>query len=222
MEKRDNKPQEKAKEESSDFGLPKATFQPIERRKRNYRGLKILMIIIGVILLLGSVYYWIFKNSSDKVKYLTPEELATYESPPEVMFFEDDLTTKEDSTTEKSDFEVKKEDQPATGDNREMLMEEPEETRVLPSTDTEGEITKISAPQGTYFVVVSSFVDSDMALDYANQLTKQGVNVMFIEPDKKRYFFRVAVDQASTFYEAHDKAAALQSLYGEDIWVLKY
>ena len=218
MEKKENKPQKK---ESSEFGLPKATFKPIERRESSYRGFKILMIIIGIMLLLGGSYYVFFRNSSDKVDYLTPKELEIYESAPEAMFFDDDLTTKEDTTTEKSDVEVK-EDKPATEGNLEMLRKESEEAKAPLTTDTEGEITRISAPQGTYFVVVGSYVDSDLALDYANKLTKQGVNVMLIEPSKKAYFLHVAIDQGSTFDEANDKASALKSSYGEGVWVLKY
>lgn len=207
MEASDNKPQEK--DESNDFGLPKAAFKPIERREKSDRRLKILITILGIIFLLGGVYYLIFQNLPDKV-----EDLTAHNSTPEVKFFDDFATEESDTGVEGN--------KPMSKDNPIKSMEEPGAKISPPPTDKKGEITNISAPQGTYFVVVGSFVDRDIGFDYANRLAQQGVHIKFIEPYKKKYFSHVAVDQGSTFHEANSKAVALKSLYGEAVWVLKY
>ena len=85
-----------------------------------------------------------------------------------------------------------------------------------------GTITRINTPQGLYYVVVGSFIDEDLASDYANKLAQQGVDVMHITPPQGQYYFRVAIKQTNTFRDAYEKAAILKATYGADIWVMKY
>ena len=86
----------------------------------------------------------------------------------------------------------------------------------------QGTITKINTPQGCYHVVVGSFIDEDLALDQANRLAQQGVNVTIIAPSKGQLFSRLAIEPKPTYTEAHEKAETLKAAYGTDIWVMKY
>jgi len=86
----------------------------------------------------------------------------------------------------------------------------------------EGAITSINTPRGCYYVIVGSFIDGDLASDYAHRLAQQGIEVMLIAPPQGQYYFRVAIEQEDTFRDAYAKAEALKAVYGTDTWVMKY
>ncbi|MEO9484545.1 MAG: hypothetical protein ABJG47_13900 [Ekhidna sp.] len=85
-----------------------------------------------------------------------------------------------------------------------------------------GEIETISSPTGRFYVIVSSSIDGDLAMDYARKLTEEGSDVKIIQPDDiNKLFHRVSVGD----YETWDQAVAATSSFssfGEEVWVLKY
>ena len=207
-------------ETNNNFGLPKAEFKPIETNKSN-RWLKIIAIIVGIVLIIGvGVVYWVFQRSSPAAARLTSSKLKNHQEEPlpvdepaefkELHETSDDFT--EHASSEKMDINT-------------PLAEEsaPEEHTQLSKAAAEpAPITRVSAPQGLYHVVVASYIDLDLAMDYAKQLVKQGANVKILEPRKGKYFFYVAVEQGASFQEANEKAAELKPSYGAQIWVLRY
>ena len=75
---------------------------------------------------------------------------------------------------------------------------------------------------GRYYVVVSSSVDGDLAMDYAKKLAGEGENVKVIQPppDNKVYH-RVSVGD----YDSRDQAVSASasfSNYENGVWILKY
>lgn len=107
----------------------------------------------------------------------------------------------------------------------EPIYEEPEavvEEEWTPAKPETGEITTISGRTGRYYVIVGSFIDSDMAADYAVKLSKQGNNVTIIEPTGNRKFYRLAVKDGETFDQLNDELDTFRSTFGQDIWVVRY
>lgn len=84
-----------------------------------------------------------------------------------------------------------------------------------------GVVQTISSATDRYYIVISSSIDDDLAMDYANKLANDGNAVKIIEPYNDKKFYRVSLADYSTQQEA-DEAAGSFSEYGEGVWVLKY
>ncbi len=91
-----------------------------------------------------------------------------------------------------------------------------------PAAPKEGSITAISGKTGRYYVVVGSFIDGDLAGDYAKKLAAQGKQVTLIEPTGGRKFYRLGIMDAASFSEASAQLDDLKSTFGQEIWVYKY
>ena len=211
------------KEKDKDFGLPQDEFKPIESEGEKW--FRITAIIVGLILSVGvgGIYWFFYHAPSVDLSVATPPGHKEHKS------------KKTEANVDFKDHDVPMIHQPTQKDPQDSaLVKELDVSAGIGKNDTKdrhrlhadmpqkGTITKIIAPQGCYYVVVGSFIDSDLASDYANRLAQHGVNVMLIVPPQGQYFFRVAVEQGSTFYDTNKKAAALKAKYGADIWIIKY
>lgn len=86
----------------------------------------------------------------------------------------------------------------------------------------ESTFSTISESTGRYYVVIESFVDSDMAADYGKELATKGFSTALLSPQGKRKFHRLTVGDYETFVAAQEEANRLKGEFGEDLWVLKY
>ncbi len=80
--------------------------------------------------------------------------------------------------------------------------------------------SKINVPR--YFVVVGSFIDSDLAKDYSNRLNNMNKSTFLIHPYGDISFFRLAVGQHENLNEALTHMEDIQGDFEENLWVLKY
>ena len=90
------------------------------------------------------------------------------------------------------------------------------------STGDEAVFTTISDPTGRYYIVIESFVDSDMAADYGKELVTKGFSTALLSPKGKRKFHRLTMGDYESFVAAQEEANKLKTEFGEDLWVLKY
>ena len=85
-----------------------------------------------------------------------------------------------------------------------------------------GIIETITSRTGAYFVIVSSSIDDDLALDFAKKLARQGEATKLIEHDAKDHlYYRVAVANYDSREEAENAISNFNG-YGEGVWVLKF
>ena len=89
-------------------------------------------------------------------------------------------------------------------------------------TSQESVFTTISESTGRYYIVIESFVDSDMAADYGKDLATKGFSTALLSPQGKKKFHRLTVGDFDTFVAAQEEANKLKAEFGEDLWVLKY
>lgn len=83
-----------------------------------------------------------------------------------------------------------------------------------------GFVETVPSPTGRFYVLVSSSLDDDLAMDYANKLANEGVGVKLIEHKAIDHsFFGVSVADYSTWEDAYAATNSFSS-YGE-VWVLK-
>ena len=85
-----------------------------------------------------------------------------------------------------------------------------------------GEISEISQPLDKYYLIVASFLDNDLAFDYAEKLILSGSNVILILDFNVRYFTRVALLEYENLDEANVGQDKYKNKFDEQIWVLKY
>jgi SPOR domain len=218
MTTKPNQPQE---DKHKDFGLPQVEFKPIEAGIGAW--LKITAIIVGFVLLIGAGFvYWFF--------YHAPAHDFSMEA--------QTMSDEQDDSGPKADVDATDDDESARHHAVDKHTETPtlvKELEVLEGEENtkdsgvshaakpaRGAITSINTPRGCYYVVVGSFIDDDLASDYANRLAQQGVDVMCITPPRGQHYFRIAIQKADTFRDAHARATALKATYGKDIWVMKY
>ncbi|MCV9385950.1 hypothetical protein [Reichenbachiella ulvae] len=85
-----------------------------------------------------------------------------------------------------------------------------------------GEIESVTTPTQRFYVIVSSCVDDDLALDYAKKLSKEGENVKLVEHNFNELpFFGVSLADYGTRDQAEVASESLTG-YGDEVWVLKY
>ena len=100
-----------------------------------------------------------------------------------------------------------------------------EEARLQAIEDAQpkiGTIEAISERTNRYYVVVSSGLDGDLAMDYAKKEVNNGTNIKLLSPLGTNKFHRVTVADHDSWAAAENAANDLKSTFGDDVWVLKY
>ena len=85
-----------------------------------------------------------------------------------------------------------------------------------------GVISEISQPLNKYYLVVASFLDNDLAFDYAEKLILSGSNVTIIPPFSTSKFTRVALLEHETLDKVKIGLDKYKDEFDEQLWVLKY
>lgn len=84
-----------------------------------------------------------------------------------------------------------------------------------------GVVETVSSPTGRFFVIVSSSIDDDLAMDYAKKLAQEGTSVKLVQHNFNDLpFHGVSVGDYTTWQQA-EAALPSYSNYG-NVWVLKY
>ena len=85
-----------------------------------------------------------------------------------------------------------------------------------------GTIETLEQRTGHYFVIISSSVDGDLAMDRAKKLSEKGISSKIIPPFGKWKFYRLGIGDFDSFASAQSSADASKSEYGDALWVMKY
>ena len=85
-----------------------------------------------------------------------------------------------------------------------------------------GAISVKGQPLDKYYLIVASFLDNDLAFDYAEKLILSGSNVIIILDFHVRYFTRVALLEYETLDKANVGLDKYKDEFDEQLWVLKY
>ena len=87
----------------------------------------------------------------------------------------------------------------------------------------DGVVETITDATGNYYVIVSSSIDDDLAMDYALKLIReQGVDAKIVAHSTDGLsYYGVALGEYSTWEEASASSNSF-SAYSDQVWVLKY
>ena len=196
----------------NEYGLPEAEYSPITREQpqtyeepvatetfaekevqpQQKNSSAPMWIALGIILLLAGVFVYFFA-------FTDPEPAEPIAKAP--------AQPTESST-------IIEEEAP--------VAEEPEEDWNAAPEVNEGSVASISSRTGRYYMIVGSFVDGDLAQDYAGNLAKEGYEAKIIEPSGTRKFYRLSVKDAEAIEDLNVELDAMRAKYGENVWIVKY
>ena len=85
-----------------------------------------------------------------------------------------------------------------------------------------GAISVKGQPLDKYYLIVASFLDNDLAFDYAEKLILSGSNVIIIPPFSTSKLTRVALLEYETLDKANIGLDKYKDEFDDKLWVLKY
>jgi len=83
-------------------------------------------------------------------------------------------------------------------------------------------VTNLDDRNGKAYVIVASFIDSDLAIDHANKLAAEGKSPYVIPPFGSSRYSRVGIAEFGSFEAAAATLDNYKSEYGDDVWALRY
>lgn len=85
-----------------------------------------------------------------------------------------------------------------------------------------GEIMNVQAKTGRSYIIIGSFVDQDLANDFAKELSGKGKGAKVIFPYGKSKRYRVSIADFDTYSDAAAQINSYKTTYGDGTWALKY
>ena len=185
--------------------------QPSSKRKKSF----LLFFFIGLLLLLfvGFGMYVIFNRSS------ADEEYEDANEPEETVQEHEQITQPEDSTDGDMVMEEKKPEQ-----EPKVVPDENIEPETTNEEEQMGSVTYINTPDNNYYLVIASFIDEDLANDYANKLSIQGEVTTFVLGPKNEddIYHKVAVYQSETKSGAQEHQSDYEAKFEKKLYLIKY
>jgi hypothetical protein len=196
----------------------------------------IIILALVLVVLAGGYYLFMYKPQQEAKEKARLEQIAKEEAEKKRQEQEAQKKVKYEELIGKADIEFANEnwegalplytEASATLPNEQYAKDQLALVRAkldeLASKSVPGTIETVEAPNGRFYVVVSSSVDGDLAMDYAQKLAKEGNSIRIINPSgTNKLFHRVSVADYSTWDEAV-AATSSASAFGEGVWVLKY
>lgn len=202
-------------------------------------GIVIAIVVLILIVSAGAWYLFVYKPEQEAKEKARLEQLAKEEAEEKRKELEAQKKTKYEKLIEDANAAYEQEnlenalylyteaqsifpDEPYPQEQLNLVNEKLDEIAAIEARKAAGVVETVSSSTGRYYVVISSSVDGDLAMDYASKLAKEGTEVKIIEPnDTNKLFHRVSVGD----YDSWDRAlAAAESLTGYDssAWVLRF
>lgn len=207
MEEKKHDENEDQFEKDEDYGLPDVSYEPVNREdtkepiimnpreqpSKKHQSESSWPLIIGIFIVLILAGVFVYF-------FFIKEEAPVEQTPPPVV----------EEIPEQEEFVIEEE-------GWDTPVAEPE-----PIEPTVGVMTDISARTGRAYIIVSSFIDVDLAHDYGNKLSGEGVSTVVIAPYGNVKYYRLSVADFPTVGDALADLDHYKAKYGDNIWVLKY
>lgn len=97
-----------------------------------------------------------------------------------------------------------------------------EKLAAIAARSVPGTIERITSATGRFYIIVSSSIDGDLAMDYANKMAEEGNSVRLIEPYDGQRFYRVSLGDYDTWDQATSSSTSFSTTDGDAPWILKY
>ncbi|MCC5930017.1 MAG: SPOR domain-containing protein [Cyclobacteriaceae bacterium] len=158
----------------------------------------IIGVIIAVLVVAAILFFWLRGSGEKEVAVVKQEQIVA--DAPDAGFQEEQRQAQQ----------------------QEVKPAEPVKPSPSKGMYPAGEITRIPASTGKYYIIIGSFIDVDLATDYGKKLAKDNVGSAILAPRGNAKFHRLAIADFASENEASAKAEELKAKYGPDVWVVKY
>ncbi len=207
-----------------------------ESNRSGKTGVVIVIVVLILSVLAGAWYWFIYTPEQEAKEKARLEQIAREEAERERKEIEAQNKVKYEELIENADIEFEQENwdtaQTFYSEASSLFSDEqyPKDQLALISGELDaiaarkaaGIVETVSSPTGRFYVIVSSSVDGDLAMDYASKLAKEGTHVKMIKPfANSKVYHRVSVGDYDSREQAMSASASF-STYGNEIWVLKY
>lgn len=202
-------------EEKSDFeeadtpSLP-PNYKPYSYEESSGGFAKVIIIGVLIISVIGGAFYYFSLSDG-------PKEVAKKEVPKKRV----KKAPEEKKEEPKAEVvETKPEDtKPAPVEQKKPAVSKP---KPQVASAQPGEIVRVTERSSRSYVIIGSFVDEDLAMDYATKLSGEGNGVKIIDPYGKSKRYRVSIADYSSFGDAASQLNSFKGQYGEEVWALQY
>ncbi len=199
----------------------------------------IVIVVVVIALLAGGYYFIIYKPAEEAKEKARLEAIAKKEAEKKRKEQAAQKKARYDKLIEDADAEVGQENwdiafslySDAAGlfpneqyaqDQLTMVQSKLDEIAALEERKAAGIVETVSSATDRYYIIISSSIDDDLAMDYANKLVQEGNYVKILEPlSTEKPFYRVSLGDYDTQAEAESASASFSS-FGDGIWILKY
>ncbi len=173
------------------------------------------IVIIGTVVILGLASgFWWYAGRGDRAREAQKKTAPakTADPKPQPVAAKDTAQAKQETPP------------PRTTPPPQPQAQRPQQQqpRARPVASSPGEIRTISERTGNSFIIVGSFVDEDLANDFAQKLATAGESPTVISPPGNQLFYRVAIASFNSYDEAAQALNDFRPNFGEDAWALRY
>lgn len=199
----------------------------------------ILIVVVALIAVIGIWYFGFYKPEQEAKEQARLEQIARAKAEQEQKEKAaqdkaryDQLISDADAAFDLEDWQTARSlytdasailpNEQYPRDQLAIVNEKLAEIAELEARKAAGVVETVDQRTGRYYVIVSSSIDEDLAMDYAQKLAKEGNNVQILEHDAgKILYYRVALGDYSSLQQAQAALPSFSS-YGNGVWILKY
>lgn len=195
-------------DEKSDFeetdtpSLP-PTYKPYSYEESSGGFAKVIIIGVLIITIIGGAFYYF--STGDGPKKVAKKEV------PKKQVKKPVAKPVEEAKVEEVAEPVAKEEKPVVNTPAPAA-----------ATANPGEIVQVTARSSRSYVVIASFIDQDLAMDYATKLSSEGSGIKIIHPYGKSKRYRVSIADFASYGDAASQLGGFKGQYGDEVWALQY
>lgn len=194
-------------EESDTPSLP-PNYKPYSYEESSGGFAKVIIIGVLIISIIGGAFYYFSLDEG-------PKQVAKKEVPKKRV--KKPAAKKSEPEPQKTETVAEKKTPPV----EKPAVTKPKSTPQVSSAQP-GEIVRVTERSSRSYVIIGSFVDEDLAMDYATKLSGEGNGVKIIHPYGKSKRFRVSIADFSSYGDAASQLSSFKGQYGDEVWALQY
>lgn len=205
-------------EEPDTPSLP-PNYKPYSYEESSGGFAKVIIIGVLIITIIGGVFYYMSPTGGEK-------EVAKKETPKKRVK-KKPVTKKPEPKPAEGTAQTASTDagsKPAATTTTTKKVEKPVAEKPQPkaAAANPGEIIRITERTSRSYVIIGSFVDEDLAMDYATELSGQGSGIKIIHPYGKSKRYRVSIADYASYGDAASQLSGFKGEYGDEVWALQY
>ncbi|MEQ9467971.1 MAG: hypothetical protein RLN88_11205 [Ekhidna sp.] len=208
--------------------------------KGSNKTLVVIIIVVLVAVVFSGIWYFAkYKPEQEAKEKARLEQLAKQETEKKRREQEAQNKARYDQLIENADSEVSLENWESARslyseasaifqneqypkDQLVMVNAKLDEIAELEARKAAGIVETVTSPTGRFYIIASSSIDEDLAMDYARKLAKSGINVKLVKHHANELpFHGVSLGDYATWDQAVNASSSFTG-FESGVWILKY